>query len=475
MCSSQAADLLKIDISNSRRLAQVRLVFSTKPVYVMFPLHQPDRIVFDIYHSTILCGIPHIFSQKNILKCIRASAQKHTRNIRLVFNVSHSRTIKVLSKPIGTRYHVLCTISLPQPVPKQSIHTKFSKMSMIHKLSIMRPNKKHVNSPLRKIDTIHHPSSLNCTRSKIIVAIDAGHGGQDPGAIGRGGSEEKDITISIARKLKKYLDSDPMFTGVMTRYGDNFISVQARSEIAHKKKANILISIHTDSARNYTAAGASAWVLSNRRANHEMANWFKKHEKTSQVVGKTHHFLLNNVPTDRYLHQALLDLQFSHSQRVGYDVAAILLSQLQNICTLHHRKPAYASFGVLRSPYIPSLLIEIGFISNPTEEKLLGSLAYQKKMAQSIYQGLHTYFVLNPPFCTKRNNVQLLQPMARGRKGQQLVIMKKKPPMTHKYHVIQNSKYLVGIASDHQTQTANHRLMQPVKRSAHVHKIQRIK
>ena len=230
---------------------------------------------------------------------------------------------------------------------------------------------------------------------KVVIAIDAGHGGQDPGAIGPGGTREKNVTIAVARKLRSLLNDDPMFKGVLTRDGDYFISVMGRSDVARKQNANFLVSIHADAAPNRDATGASVWVLSNRRANSEMAGWLEQHEKQSELLGGAGDVLANSQ-SDPYLSQAVLDLQFGHSQRVGYDVATSMIGQLERIGSMHKRRPEHASLGVLRSPDIPSVLVETGFISNNSEERLLASDDYQQQLAEAIYKGLRNYFQAHP-------------------------------------------------------------------------------
>ncbi|MCL6408436.1 N-acetylmuramoyl-L-alanine amidase AmiB, partial [Dickeya dadantii] len=222
-----------------------------------------------------------------------------------------------------------------------------------------------INKPTVVVNSSSSSTRVPARQSneRIVVAIDAGHGGQDPGAIGTNGLREKNVTISIARKLQTLLNNDPAFTGVLTRDGDYFISVMGRSDVARKQGANLLVSIHADAAPNRNAKGASVWVLSNRRANSEMANWLEQHEKQSELLGGAGD-LLANSSADPYLSQAVLDLQFGHSQRVGYDVATKVLRELQRVGGLHKRRPEHASLGVLRSPDIPSLLVEPGFITN---------------------------------------------------------------------------------------------------------------
>lgn len=222
------------------------------------------------------------------------------------------------------------------------------------------------------------------------IAIDPGHGGKDPGAISRNlRIYEKNVTLSIARELKALLDKDPNFKGVLTRRGDYYISVPERSEIARKNRANYLISIHADSSINPALRGASVWVLSNRRASDEMGQWLEDHEKQSELLGGAGKVLANH--NEKYLNQTVLDLQFAHSQRVGYELGNTVLRHFGRITQLSRSRPQHASLGVLRSPDIPSILVETGFLSNQEEELRLNNPAYRRKLARIIYDGLVEY------------------------------------------------------------------------------------
>lgn len=222
------------------------------------------------------------------------------------------------------------------------------------------------------------------------IAIDPGHGGKDPGALGHYFKfNEKDITLSVSKELKTLLDKDPNFKAVLTRKGDYYISVPSRSEIARKYKANYLISIHADSAKNKNARGVSIWVLSNGRAKSEMGRWLEDHEKRSELLGGAGSVLSSH--NEKYLNKTVLDLQFRHSQTVGYELGSILLRRFKKITKLRKNKPQHASLGVLRSPDIPSILVETGYISNKYEEQKLHSLTYRKKIARIIYDGLVEY------------------------------------------------------------------------------------
>jgi N-acetylmuramoyl-L-alanine amidase len=393
-CSALAANLSDIQVSNGSSQATVTLSFNGQPVYGFFPLHNPDRVVLDIRQSGVIKGLPLNFSGDNLVKRIRTSQPKDSQSIRLVFELTQQGKTRASTQHNGNAYKVVFTITGKQraaasaPVstasrsqPRQPAHNPF--------------DGNQVTSVTNTNSSIAPGQSNSLSSDTVIVAIDAGHGGQDPGAIGMNGLKEKNVTIAIARKLKAKLNADPMFKGVLTRDGDYFISVMGRSDVARKQNANVLVSIHADAAPNRSAHGASVWVLSNRRANSEMANWLEQHEKQSELLGGAGD-LLANSQADPYLSQAVLDLQFGHSQRVGYDVATKVIQQLRQVGSLHKRRPEHASLGVLRSPDIPSLLVETGFISNPSEERLLGSSAYQEKIAESIYRGLRSYFLTHP-------------------------------------------------------------------------------
>ena len=229
--------------------------------------------------------------------------------------------------------------------------------------------------------------SFSILAAPITIAIDPGHGGKDPGAISRNlGIYEKNVTLSIAKELKALLDKDPHFRGVLTRKSDYYISVPERSEIARKFKANYLISIHADSSESSDRRGASVWVLSNRRANDEMGQWLEDDEKRSELLGGAGKVLSHN--NDKYLDQTVLDLQFGHSQRTGYALGEHILRHFAKVTILSRSTPQHASLGVLRSPDIPSVLVETGFLSNSEEEKKLNSQAYRRRIAYMIYEGL---------------------------------------------------------------------------------------
>ena len=391
-----AATLSDIKVANGDSQATITLNFAGQPVYGFFPLRNPDRVVLDVRQSGVVQGLPLNFSGENIVKRIRTSTPKDKQSVRLVFELTQAGKTRAVTQRNGNSYSVVFTITGKAPAVTRSAPAPVTAppRAPVQSAAANPFNANPVTSVSSSASTVR-PGATVSHNDTVIVAIDAGHGGQDPGAIGQRGLQEKNVTIAIARKLRVLLNNDPMFKGVLTRDGDYFISVMGRSDVARKANANVLVSIHADAAPSHAATGASVWVLSNRRANNEMANWLEQKEKQSELLGGAGD-LLANSQADPYLSQAVLDLQFGHSQRVGYDIAQKVLQQLRGVNSLHKRLPEHASLGVLRSPDIPSLLVETGFISNSSEERLLGSSAHQDKIAQSIYKGLRTYFLAHP-------------------------------------------------------------------------------
>jgi N-acetylmuramoyl-L-alanine amidase len=224
------------------------------------------------------------------------------------------------------------------------------------------------------------------------IVIDAGHGGEDPGARGRHGSREKDITLTIARRLKSLIDVEPDMRAMLTRDGDFYLPLDGRVEKARKVKADLFVSIHADAFVRPNARGSSVFALSERRATSEAARLLAKKENESDLIGG-----VNLRGKDDYVKRTILDLSqtatIDYSMRLGNSV----LRQLGSVNTLHKGQVEQASFAVLKSPTIPSILVETAFISNPEEEKRLNDEGYQDKLARAILGGIRDYFTKHPP------------------------------------------------------------------------------
>ena len=228
----------------------------------------------------------------------------------------------------------------------------------------------------------------------FIVAVDPGHGGHDPGAIGQKGTREKDVTLGIAKELVREINKDKHMRAYLTRSGDYYVGLDRRSEIARQKKADLLVSLHADSVDNGAARGASVWVLNSNRASREMNKLIRNgSDKSSGLLGGAG-TVLEQTDADQnpYLAKTILALSWDNSRSEGYTLGRKVISELRRIARLHKSEPVYASLAVLKAPDIPSILIENGFISNFEEEAMLKSQSYQKQLAKAIYRGIRNYY-----------------------------------------------------------------------------------
>jgi N-acetylmuramoyl-L-alanine amidase len=231
----------------------------------------------------------------------------------------------------------------------------------------------------------------------VTVVLDPGHGGEDPGAVGRGGHFEKNVTLSIARRLKAKIDAEQNMRSMLTRDGDFFIPLQQRVHKARRVQADLFVSVHADAFVKPTARGSSVFVLSENGATSTAARWLAQKENAADLIGGT-----NIGVKDQHLARTLFDLSqtatINDSLKLGKDV----LGELGRINTLHRGRVEQAGFAVLKAPDIPSILVETAFISNPDEERRLTDDAYQDQMAEAILRGIKSYFAKNPPMAKSR-------------------------------------------------------------------------
>ena len=236
-----------------------------------------------------------------------------------------------------------------------------------------------------------HPARLSIDRL-VTVAIDAGHGGQDPGAIGKSGLREKEVTLAIARRLKSLVDAQPGMRAVLVRDGDYFVPLHERVNKARKLHADLFVSIHADAFVKPHARGSSVYALSAKGATSAAARWLAKKENEADLLGG-----VSLDVADPYLKQTLLDLSQDGNIRHSVKLGQAVLARLGELNTLHKPHVEQAGFAVLKAPDIPSILVETAFLSNPGEEKKLRQSSYQQKMAEAIFAGIREYFATHPP------------------------------------------------------------------------------
>jgi len=229
-------------------------------------------------------------------------------------------------------------------------------------------------------------------RSRVItVALDPGHGGEDPGAIGKGGTREKDVVLAIAQKLKARIDATTGMRAYLTRDGDYFVPLHVRVEKARRVKADLFVSVHADAFVRPTAGGSSVYVLSSSGASSTAARWLADKENAADLIGG-----INLQVQDRQVAKILLDMSTTAQINDSVKVGDSMLGQLKDVYRLHKPQVERAGFAVLKAPDMPSILVETAFISNPDEERMLRSNADQDKFADAMLGGIQRYFAANP-------------------------------------------------------------------------------
>ncbi|WP_287810773.1 N-acetylmuramoyl-L-alanine amidase [Pseudomonas sp.] len=360
-----------------------RLVFDLSgPVeHSLFTLQSPDRLVIDINGATL--GTPLNLPIANTPITSVRSAQRTPTDLRVVIDLKKAVTPKSFSLAPNQQYGNRLVVDLfdnaadaAPPPPEPTVAT-----TPAVPVTPVQPAIKLAPVPNGKRD--------------IIVAIDAGHGGEDPGASGSRGQHEKDITLQIARELQRQINGEKGFRAELTRTGDYFIPLRQRTEIARKKGADLFVSIHADAAPSSAAVGASVFALSERGATSETARWLADSENRSDLIGGAGAVSLDDK--DKMLAGVLLDLSMTASLSSSLNVGQKVLSNIGRVTPLHKARVEQAGFMVLKSPDIPSILVETGFISNSGEAAKLQSSSHQQALARSITSGVRQFFQQNPP------------------------------------------------------------------------------
>jgi N-acetylmuramoyl-L-alanine amidase len=355
------------DIRAWRAPDHTRLVFdlSESVKYKIVPLTNPDRLIIDIQDATLGVQTTKFDFSSMPISSLRSSTMGKN-NLRIVLD---------LKKPLYPKAFIL------------DPNEQYSDRLVVDLYDQDKKSTKPTSISLPKNN-----------RRDIVVAIDAGHGGEDPGAIGPKRLLEKHVVLAIGRELKKLLDKERGYKGVLIRDGDYYVSLRDRTSIAHKKRADIFISIHADAFNKPSASGASVFILSRSGASSETARYLAGRENRADLIGGSGSVSLDDK--DHMLVSVLLDLSMTATLNSSLVLGASVLKSIDGIAKLHKKKVEEAGFVVLKSPDIPSILVETGFISNPSEAKKLATNSYQKKIAHAIFKGVTRYFSTNLPMGT---------------------------------------------------------------------------
>ena len=362
-----------------------RLVFDLSgPVqHSVFTLSAPDRIVIDVSGAKLATNLDQLSLANTPITGVR-SAQRSADDLRVVID---------LSAPVSPKSF---TLAPNQQYGHRLVVDLFDQGSAPPATQV--PSVAASTPPVPVTPTQPPPKLTPVPNGKrdIVVAIDAGHGGEDPGALSPvKGQYEKNVTLAIAKELQRQINAEKGFRGELVRTGDYFIPLRKRTEIARKKGADLFVSIHADAAPRSSAFGASVYALSERGATSETARWLADAENQSDLIGGAGNVSLDDK--DKMLAGVLLDLSMTASLSSSLNVGQKVLSNMGGITPLHKRRVEQAGFMVLKSPDIPSILVETGFISNPNEAKKLHTARHQQALARSITSGVKQFFHENPP------------------------------------------------------------------------------
>ena len=361
--------------SLNERGTRLILNLSAPADHKVFTLSNPNRVVVDLSETALPRNIDFKWPDGCIVQRLRSGIQNGS-DLRLVLDVQQPTKPSALLMPDPEGKGFKLVLDLPhQPLG----------MPMAPK-QVEEAPRVLAEKPVERPPVPVREASRGGMRD-LVIAIDAGHGGKDPGAVGRDGTREKDVTLAIARKLETMLRAERGFTPVLTRRNDVFIPLRERTRIARKQKADMFISLHADAFKDPDARGASVFCLSLNGASSEAARWMADKENAADLVGGVS---LNDRPDT--LASVLLDLSQTASMQASLDAGQRVLTELGEIGSVHKRDVQHAGFMVLKSPDIPSILVESAFISNPEEERKLRTSSHQERVAQSVFRGLHSYY-----------------------------------------------------------------------------------
>jgi len=388
-----ASDILAVRVWPARDYTRVTLECRTPIAFTYQVVKDPERLVIDlegIEFTSVLQSLPDKISATDpYIKLIRAGRNR-PGVVRLVIELKAEIQPQVfMLKPVG-EYGYRLVLDLYPAVPDDPLFALLEKLDS----SGAKKAPEQTPEPAQKKEDAPQPSDV--TRMVTIV-IDPGHGGEDPGAIGHGGSYEKNVTLQVARRLKAKIDAEPNKRSMLTRDGDFFIPLHQRVEKARRVQADLFVSVHADAFVKSTARGSSVFVLSEHGASSTAARLLAQRENAADLIGG-----VNLDVKNPHLARTLLDLSQTATLNDSLKLGKAVLGELGNLNTLHKGEVEHAGFAVLKAPDIPSILIETAFISNPEEEQRLIDETYQDKIATAILRGIKSYLAKNPPLAKSK-------------------------------------------------------------------------
>lgn len=393
--TTRLPSILAVRIWPAADYTRVTLEHEVPLKFTHFTIENPDRLVVDIEgieFNAVLEGLAgKVVGDDPYIKLLRAGRYK-PGVVRLVMELKTKVKPQVfVLNPVGNYGYRLVLDVYPQEPPDPLLALLQGKKEDFEALRIdseLSPNSNTTQEPVAEAAKSGKP----IVNRLVIVTLDAGHGGEDPGAVGKRGTFEKNVTLAIARRLKARIDAEPNMRAVLTRDSDFFVPLHTRVEKARRVRSDLFVSIHADAWIKPDARGSSVFVLSEKGASSSQARWLAQKENAADMIGG-----VNLAVKDPYLARTLLDLSQTATINDSLKFGKYVLGELGSINTLHKGSVEQASFAVLKAPDIPSILVETAFISNPEEEAKLTDERYQEKMAEAIVRGIRQYFIKHPP------------------------------------------------------------------------------
>ncbi len=370
-----------------------------------FLVENPDRLVVDIegveFDSVLDSLARKVATDDPYIKLIRAGRYK-PGVVRLVMELKVRVVPQVfVLKPVGEYGHRLVLDVYPVEAPDPLLALMEGKKEAVEPIVPEPAAEAREARPAEAIEAPEIQTSRKSARPVVdrlvTITLDPGHGGEDPGAVGKGGTFEKEVTLEVARRLKAKIDEQTHMRAVLTRDSDYFVPLQTRVQKARRVHSDLFVSIHADAWIKPDARGSSVFVLSERGASSSAARWLAQKENEADLIGG-----VNLGVRDPFLARTLLDLSQTATINDSLKLGKYVLGELGAINTLHKAQVEQAGFAVLKAPDIPSILVETAFISNPEEERRLSDQRYQEKLADAIVRGIRQYFSKHPPAAKTR-------------------------------------------------------------------------
>ncbi len=396
----RAAQVIAVRIWPAQSYTRITIEHDTEGLsYTTQLLKDPLRFVVDLEGISLTPVLRELGARLSAndpyIRTIRVG-QYQPKTIRIVFELKQEINPQIFSLPAVAQYQSRLVMDLYPTVDEDPLLNFLASLERERALPPSVARSPEITDPQRPIEPPKADRKPVVNRL-VTIALDPGHGGEDPGAIGKRGTQEKEVVLAIAQRLKRLLDQEPNMRAYLTRDGDYFVPLHVRVQRARRVQADLFVSIHADAWVSPTAKGSSVYALSEKGASSSAARWMANKENSADLIGG-----LNIRHKDRSVAEVLLDMSTTAQINDSLKLGRAVLQEIGDVNGLHKSRVEQAGFAVLKAPDIPSILVETAFISNPQEEERLRDETYQQQMAEALIAGIRRYFRANPPLSKSR-------------------------------------------------------------------------